>query len=433
MAHTTSIATRFEPTAGSLVEPSTPQTEDAAAQGRSLSASLLLILGGLSGLGTLATNILLPSLPGMAREFGVTAPAMGVTLSAFFVVFAMGQLVVGPFSDRFGRRGLVLGGLIVFVAGSILCSLASSLSVLIAGRITQAVGVCAASVLARAIARDLFEGEALARVLALTMVAMAAAPGFSPLLGGALDHLFGWKSAFLTVALLGAIVAVTYAAFLGETHHPTLRIALAPVSIARAYGRLALDRRFIMPAAAVSLLMGSLFAVFTASPAILMDGLGFSAIELGLFFATTVFLVFAAGMIAPRLAHRCGADHVVMAGLVIALLGAALLLASGAAAVGAFEAYGVPVAIFLFGMGLANPLGTAIALSPFGERAGLASALLGFLQMAAAAIGATLATSLPFNPVASVGSVLTFSLTVASILLVGRSRRARRAGIFREA
>src|SRR4029450_9235679 len=111
------------------------------------------------------------------------------------------------FSDRFGRRGLVLGGLIVFVAGSILCSMASSLSVLIAGRITQAVGVCAASVLARAIPRDLFVGEALARVLALTLVAMAAAPGFSPLLGGALDHLFGWKSAFLTLALLGPIIA----------------------------------------------------------------------------------------------------------------------------------------------------------------------------------------------------------------------------------
>ena len=283
--------------------------------------------------------------------------------------------------------------------------------------------------LARAIARDLFQGEALARVLALTMVAMAAAPGFSPLLGGALDHLFGWQSAFLTVAVLGVVVAVAYAALLGETHPPSRRIALAPVSIARAYGRLAFDRRFILPAAAVALLMGSLFAVFTASAAILMDGLGLSAIQLGLFFAATVFLVFAAGMAAPRLAHRCGADRAGAGRSGDRASRRRVLLAFGAAAVGAFQAYAFPVAIFLFGMGLANPLGTAMALSPFGERAGLASALLGFLQMAGAAIGAMLATSLPFTPVAALGSVLTSFLTVASVLLLGRRGRAPRAAM----
>ena len=104
-------------------------------------------------------------------------------MSSFFVAFALGQLVVGPLSDRFGRKWLVLGGLAVFAAGSVVCAFADTLSFLVLGRVIQALGACAASVLSRAIARDLFDGEALARALALTMIAGAAAPGFSPLLG----------------------------------------------------------------------------------------------------------------------------------------------------------------------------------------------------------------------------------------------------------
>ncbi|WP_233559777.1 MFS transporter [Oleomonas cavernae] len=338
-------------------------------------------------------------------------------MSIFLIVFAVGQLFVGPLSDRFGRRSLILGGLVVFAAGSLLCALADSLPVMIAGRVVQALGVCAASVLARAIARDLFVGDALARVLSLTMVAMAAAPGFSPLLGGALDHAFGWRAAFVVVAILGGVVGIAYATVLGETHPASRRAPLAPLAIARGYGGLAADRRFIVPAGAVMLVMGGLFALFTASPAILMDGFGFSAIEMGLFFAATVFLVFGAGLAAPRLAKRFGPGRVALAGLAIALVGGGAMLALAGTSL---AAYVVPCSAFLFGMGLANPLGTALALSPFGERAGLASALLGFMQMAGAAAGATLATTLPFAAVANLGLVLSLFLGAAIPIFLAR-------------
>jgi MFS transporter, DHA1 family, multidrug resistance protein len=148
------------------------------------------VLAALSASGTLATNILLPSLPSIAIAVGVSSAQVTAAITIFLAMFALGQLVVGPMSDRFGRRVPVMIGFAVFFAGSIWCALANDLAALLIGRVVQAGGACATSVLSRAIARDLFEGEKLARVLTFVMVAMAAAPGFSPLVGGALDHFF---------------------------------------------------------------------------------------------------------------------------------------------------------------------------------------------------------------------------------------------------
>ena len=185
---------------------------------RRVTGGILFLLAGLSALGALATNIILPAFPQIGASLGASSQELGLTLSSFFVAFAFGQLVVGPLSDLFGRKWLVLGGLAVFTAGSVLCAFADTLPLLILGRVVQALGACAASVLSRAIARDLFDGEALARALALTMIAGAAAPGFSPLLGSAFDGLFGWRGIFLVVAAFGVVVALHYVMRIGETH-----------------------------------------------------------------------------------------------------------------------------------------------------------------------------------------------------------------------
>lgn len=384
------------------------------------SAPLLAILASLAAVGTLATNILLPSLPGIAATFAVPTAATGAMMSSFFATFALGQLFVGPLSDRYGRRPIVLGGLVIFVAGSILCALAPTLDMIVAGRVIQAVGVCASSVLSRAIARDLFSGNELARVLSIIMVAMAAAPGFSPLVGSGLDHAFGWRSAFVATAVFGLLLGLAYRFRVGETHRAE-RIALNLPAILGTYGMLLRDRRFIVPATSVSLIIGGLFAVFTVTPAILVDGLGFSPVGLSLFYAGTVFIVFGAGMSAPKLAQRIGLASVTRYGLLVASTGCLVMAILAFTGFRGFASYLLPMLVFLFGMGMVNPIGTALTLSPFGERAGSASALLGFLQMAMAALAIVATTALPMAAFPALALVLAILTTTAFLIFLLRA------------
>ena len=380
----------------------------------------IAVLAGLAATGTLATNILLPSLPQMAASLNVTSAAVTSAITIFLAVFAVGQLAVGPISDRYGRRWPVLTGFAVFFVGSIWCALATDLPSLLVGRVIQAAGACATSVLSRAIARDMFSGAALARAMALIMIAMAAAPGFSPLLGGALDHYFGWRSEFVLVAAFAALGAVAYGTVFGETHHAT-RTPLDPFAIAKNYLGLIADRRFVVPATTVSLIMGGLFSIFSAAPRILIEAMHFTPIQLGLFFAGTVLIVFAAGMLATKLAPRYGLDRSIRGGLfATATGGIAMLLVSLYSP--SFLPFLAAMSVFLLGMGIVNPLGTAQALSPFGDKAGAASALVGFWQMMTAAIGVWLAATISLDALFALGVVL----TVLSLVAVGLyAKRAR--------
>ena len=395
-----------------------------------LTAGRLVLLASLAALGSLATNIMLPAFPAMARELGVAPRELAWTLSSFFVVFAVGQLFVGPLTDAVGRTPLVVAGLAIFLTGSLVCTLAPSLPVLIAGRAIQALGACAASVLARAIARDLYHGPELTRALALVMIATAAAPGFSPALGTGMTLVFGWRSAFVLVAVAAAVVAFHYRLSLKETLPPRRRRPARLRAIARTYVELTIDSRFIFPALTVSLVIGCLYSFFGAAPTILMNNMGLTATSLSIFFAATVFVVFGSGLITSRLSRRWGAPRVGMAGVVIALTGGLwLLVQAGAPTLVPFMA---AVTMFLGGMGLINPIGTAITLEPFGDRAGIASALLGFLQMTCAAIGTAIIGALPVGTGAALAWVVFGGTVLAAaaflpVLLTDAAGSARSA------
>jgi DHA1 family bicyclomycin/chloramphenicol resistance-like MFS transporter len=400
-------------------------TTEATGRGKTAVASQIAVLASLAALGTLATNIFLPSLPQMAATLKVSSAVVTSTITVFLAIFALGQLIVGPISDRYGRRWPVLLGFAVFIAGSIWCAWSSNLTSLLLGRVIQAAGACSTSVLSRAIARDLFSGAALGRAMVLIMIAMAAAPGFSPLLGGALDHFWGWRSEFGFVAIFAAFGAIAYGAILGETHH-SVGVPLHPLVIARTYGDLLRDHRFVVPATTVSLIMGGLFSIFSAAPRVLIEAIQFTPIQLGLFFAGTVLIVFAAGMLATWLTSHWGLDRSIRFALFVTIAGSIAVLTISIISP-TFLPFLASMCVFLLGMGIVNPLGTAQVLSPFGDRAGSASALLGFWQMMGAAIGVFLAASVSRDAMFSLGIVL----TAFSALAIGLNMSTRQAFLTR--
>jgi DHA1 family bicyclomycin/chloramphenicol resistance-like MFS transporter len=373
--------------------------------------------------GILSTNIFLPSLPAIAADLHVSSAAVTSTITVFLAIFAVGQLIVGPLSDRLGRQMPILVGLCIFVLGTMWCAFAGDLLGLLIGRSVQAAGACTMAVLSRAIARDLFDGQALAKTMASITIATAAAPGFSPLVGGALDHLFGWRSEFAVVAIFAICAGTAYAMFIGETK-AAADVSLHPLKIADSYLELIRDARFVAPARTASLLMAGVFAVFSGAPRVLLEGFGLSPIMLGLLFAAVVVLVFGAGMLAPRLSARFGSYHATLVGLGSAVVGAVALLVAVLVAKHSLVPFLVAASIFLFGVGIASPLSSAAALSPFGDKAGVAAALFGFSQMAGAACGASLAAILSSDPAIGLGIVLALTAFFALVLQRWKGRPA---------
>jgi len=200
--------------------------------------------------------------------------------------------------------------------------------------------------------------------------------------------------------------------------------------VASALGLVPVAALFPLPAFSVSFFIGVFYFFSPAAPAILMNGLGLTAFQLGWYFASTVFIVFAAGFLAPRLAHRWGQRAIGAIGISIALAGSLILF--GSAAAPALMPFTMGIALYLLGMGLINPLGTAIALHPFGKQAGLASALLGFLQMGCAAIGASIASVLPLQPLASLAVILTAGSALALLVFLPVALRQAQAEIAAE-
>jgi DHA1 family bicyclomycin/chloramphenicol resistance-like MFS transporter len=381
---------------------------------QSITAAIAVICA-FAAMGMLATNIFLPSLATMAADLHVSSAAITSTISVFLAIFAFGQLIVGPLSDRFGRQIPVLVGLCLFLLGTIWCAFAGDLASLLVGRAIQASGACAATVLSRAIARDLFDGQALAKIMASITIATAAAPGLSPLVGSALDHFLGWRSEFVFVAIFASCALLAHAMFIGETNG-SANGSVNPLAVGGSYLGLLRDARFVVPARTSSLLMAGLFAVFSAAPRVFLEHFGFTPVALGLLFAAVVVLVFVASMLAPSLSARLGFYRATLVGLGFTVVGAISLLLAVLVARNAFLPFVLGAAIFLSGVGIASPLSSAAALSPFGNKAGVAAALFGFAQMAGAACGALLTAVLSSDPALGLALVLALASPLAMVL-----------------
>jgi DHA1 family bicyclomycin/chloramphenicol resistance-like MFS transporter len=223
---------------------------------------------------------------------------------------------------------------------------------------------------------------------------MAAAPGFSPLIGGVIETGWGWRANFIAIAVFAALAGLAAWRWIGETNrHPIS--GLSPAAMARDYLLLLVRPAFIGPAAAVALALGGLFAYFAATPALFVGQLGLTPAQFGLIPAGTVPAVFLGGALSPRLARRLGERTAIFLALALMMAGGALMTVLFMTQPPGLVMAIAPFVLFLLGLGLVNPLATAAAVRPFPHHAGTASALIGFLQMAAGTLTTLTSTLLP--------------------------------------
>jgi DHA1 family bicyclomycin/chloramphenicol resistance-like MFS transporter len=347
------------------------------------------LVAALTALPALSIDMGLPALPELADGFGASAGDAQLSIGLFLLGFALAQLACGPLSDRFGRRPVLLAGLGLFAAAGLCCAAAPSMPALLACRVVQGIGACAGTVLARAVIRDLFQGEAAAAKLAQAAAIMALAPIAAPAVGALVLAASGWHAIFLALGAGGLALLLAAASGLAETIPAKDRGALAPRALARNAAGFFGDRRALGNALLAAFLFGGMFAYVAASPFALMEALGVGTAAFSGLFALTALGIMAGALAGPFLVRAAGRRRVVLGGLALGAAAGAALLALALAGRPALPAVVASVALYTFARGMVVPVATAAAMEPMGHAAGLASGLFGALQMAGAALAAS--------------------------------------------
>jgi DHA1 family bicyclomycin/chloramphenicol resistance-like MFS transporter len=276
----------------------------------------------------LSTDLYLATLPGMAGDFGVSAAAVQHTLSLFVIGFGTAQLVSGPLSDRFGRKPVMIGGLTLYLLSSAACAAAPTLPWLVVARFVQAIGCCTGVVVARAVIRDAYAPAEGAKVLARASSLLALAPIFGPILGGYLQVAFGWRAAFVALALAGLIVWIAALRRMRESNSRTDTDAMRPDRLARSYLDVARSPAFWAYALPGTLSYASIFAFISGTPFILIRVLGVPTEHYGYYFACGVFGYLGGTLLCRRMIGRIGLQRSLEVGTIIGLVGGLGFLAA---------------------------------------------------------------------------------------------------------
>jgi DHA1 family bicyclomycin/chloramphenicol resistance-like MFS transporter len=374
----------------------------------------LALIAAATALGFCALHMVVPTLPLLGRVFDRGPGEVQLVVTLYFLGIAGGQLIYGPVSDRFGRRPVLIVGLLLFLGGTALCGIAPSLGWLIAGRVAQAVGACAGLVLGRAIIRDVYDRDASARGIAIVMMAMTLAPAVSPALGAYVSEWFGWRAMFVLHAAFAVAVIAWTLTRLGETLRAPVPLNLP--AMGRSYGLLAGSAMFWCFALCTACTSASWFTFIASAPYLLSETLHEPPSTYGLMILMPMATYMVGNAAAARFARLFGANAIMV-------LGVAFSLSSGLSMAAWCFYFGlstwalfVPMALSSIGNGLSQPSAMAAALSVYPRVAGTASGFVGFLQMATSAIGTLLVAALPHQGPSAVVAVVVATQVVAVVL-----------------
>ena len=374
---------------------------------------LLLLLGGLVALGPFSIDMYLSAFPALQSHFHTDSASVQFTLSAYFIGLAVGQLVVGPFTDRVGRRLPLLLGLVIYTVASLGCAMAPTIETFMGLRVLQAVGACAGMVVTRAILRDKYTPRDMARVLSQILLVMGVAPIIAPMVGHAVHTAYGWQSLFLFLALYGTLLLAAVATFLVETL-PSPGPATPVREIAGQFGRLLQHRHFMGYSLTGGLMLAGMFAYIASSSFVFVDVMGFTGGQFTALFGLNATGLITASQVNAYLLRRTEPERIVPWVLGVYLLATSLLVLTAATGIGGAWGLVVPLFFAISSLGFGFPNTTSAAMAPMRREAGVASALLGTIQYALAGLSSW-ASGLWFD-----GSALPLAVTMlATAVLSG--------------
>ena len=388
------------------------------------SRALTTLLAVLTGLGPISMDMYLPSLPAIERILEAPTARVQLTIASYLFGFALGQVIWGPISDRRGRRPVLLAALVLYAVATLVCAAAQSIDTLIAARLLQAIGGSGSIVLARAMVRDLYSGVRAGRELSLMGAISGFAPIAAPMIGGVLQTGFGWRASFIVMAAAGAAAILAVGRLLPETLRQRTTEPISLAFMAQSYVAVLRQGDFLAYLGILTISFAGLFAWISGAPLILQRLYGLSAVAFGFTFALGAAGYVLGTTIASRLVLRLGIDRTMGLGVILLAAGGVAAAAVVAAGIGSGIWLVAAMAIYLSGLGLAMPQAIAGALTPFPERAGTASSLMGFAQQSIAAI-VTAAVGSYLGPSAWPVAGVVVAMGWLSFLLWACTRRLR--------
>jgi DHA1 family bicyclomycin/chloramphenicol resistance-like MFS transporter len=384
-----------------------------------------MLIVALTASGTMAMHILVPSLPAMANDLHITAGQAQLTITIYLIGLAIGQLIHGPLSDRFGRRPVLLVALVVYTLASIAALLAQGAPTLILARVFQSLGGCAGLVLGRAVIRDTMPAREAASQLALVNLVMSLSPAAAPLVGGLVTAAFGWRAIFVLLTVLGAATLVAAWFLLPETVEPGSGGSGGFVAMLRSYPRLLRSARFRGYTVAGASSTTAFYAFMAASPFIFVDVLHQPTERIGVYYLALMLGLSLGSILANRLVLRINADRLLRAAISVSGLGALCLFAvtiTGNLSVASVLAC---MFVFMLGAGTASPLALTAAISTQPGIVGAASGLYGCNQMAYGALCTLIVSIWHESAALPAALVLLGSALLAQFALLGTREPAR--------
>jgi DHA1 family bicyclomycin/chloramphenicol resistance-like MFS transporter len=384
---------------------------------------LVLVLGALIALGPLTIDMYLPAFPALAGELGASDSQTQLTLTGMLAGLALGQLLIGPLSDAFGRKRPLVLGLLTHAAASLLAALAPSISALAGVRVLQGLAGAAISVVAMAIVRDLFSGYAVARLMSRLMLVIGLAPILAPSIGGLILRWTSWRGIFAVLAVIA--VGLTAVAVLGvrETLEPDRRRPANLAATLRTYRGLLADGSFVALVLIGGLMMSAVFAYVSGSSFVLQDGYAMDEQTFGLVFGANAVGLTIASQLNPVLIRTLGVVNVLTGAVMVAAAAASALVVVGLTGFGGLPGVLLPLAVVVAAAGLSLPNTPALALTRHGESAGTAAAMLGSVQFGIGAAVAPLVGAFGSTSALPMGLVMLVVTVAASVLLFAVVRR----------